>query len=409
MYFDFADAVEQADIGPACRVTGLQSVKDETLQMNELALMPNPDLEVIDGHMSRWNHADNRRHGFHNLHKIVKYCSSIRSAEILKLEKRMDLRLADVESVRHFTSLPWFSAMVVIKGQEILFERYAPDFRVDSPHSIQSITKTIVNLIIGQLVESKSLDLTAQVASYLPEIGSGYAQATIQQVLNMDVVNDYTEDFTDPRATYFEHEVAMGWRLTMGRNQDESEHSFLPRIRSEDVRNRSGHTHYKDSNTAVLGWIAERASGRRLNDFLIDIVNAAGLEHIFYMTTDRAGVPNLEGGACLTARDLARYFSIFARGGTGIGGQRIVSRAFMDTTLRSGVPMTAPYEGIRYSNHVMVREECLGHGGWGGQYALLNVRTGTVAVFFSVLENEHAINRDYLRPVINMLETVVSI
>lgn len=85
---------------------------------------------------------------------------SFRAARVMPLERRMDLRIAELEAVRHYTSLPWFSAMVVIRGQHILFERYAPDFGPDRPHSIQSITKTTMNLVVGQLVERGILDLS---------------------------------------------------------------------------------------------------------------------------------------------------------------------------------------------------------------------------------------------------------
>src|SRR5690606_35614588 len=108
---------------------------------------------------------------------------------------------------------PAFSAMVVIRGSHVLHEAYAPDFGPDRPHSIQSIGKMALNLMIGRLVEDGTIALDAPVERYVPEIGSGYRSATVQQVLDMDVANDYTEDFTDPAATYWDHEVAMGWRL----------------------------------------------------------------------------------------------------------------------------------------------------------------------------------------------------
>jgi CubicO group peptidase (beta-lactamase class C family) len=377
--------------------------------VDNISTFPNVDLEIAEGNMSRWSRADQRRRGFHHLHQIARYGCSFRSARVLRLEKRMSLRIAELEGVRRLTALPWFSAMVVIQGQYVVFERYASDFGADAPHSIQSITKTIMNLVIGQLVEQGRLDLSRKVADYIPEIGSGYAQATLQQVLNMDVVNDYTEDFADPQASYYEHEEAMGWRLPRDPLREETEHSFLARIASADTNNRSGHVHYKDANTAVLGWIAERASERPLRSFIADIVDAAGLEGVLHITTDRTGVPTVEGGACLTARDLARYFALFVRGGRGVSGEIVGSASFIEQSLRSGVAMPAPYEGIRYSNHLMVRDRVLGHGGWGGQYALANLQTGTVAVFFSVLENEHAINREYLGPVIGMLESVASL
>ena len=372
----------------------------------EIHTVPNPDLHVVDGNKSQWSHADQRCHGWHNLYRLARYSTSFRSARVMTLEKRNDLTLGALDSVQRLTALPWFSAMVVIRGQHILYERYAPDFSRDQPHSIQSISKTLMNLIVGRLIEQGTLDPSRTVADYLPEIGSGYASATLQQVLNMDVINDYSEDFTDPHAPYYDHEEAMGWRLPASLHREETEHSFLPRIGSTDTTNHTGHVNYKDANTAVLAWVAERASGKPLRTFIADIVDAAGLEGAFHITTDREGVPTVEGGACLTARDLARYFSIFARRGLGIGGERVGSASFMERTLAGGVPMPSPYQSIRYSNQTMLFGRTLGHGGWGGQYALLNVDTGAIGVFFSVIENEHANNGDYLLPIMEMLEHV---
>jgi CubicO group peptidase (beta-lactamase class C family) len=374
--------------------------------MSPIATAPNPDLAIVDRNTAWWSHPDNRRHGWHNLHRIARYAASFRAANVMLLEKRMELRIPELESVRDLTSLPWFSAMVVIRGKHILFERYAADFGKDRPHSIQSITKTTMNLVVGQLIERGILDLSRRVDHYVSDIGSGYASATLQQVLNMDVANDYTEDFANPKATYYRHEEAMGWRMPLDLAHEETQHRFIAQIASQYTTNRSGHAQYKDANTDVLGWVVERASGRPLRLFIADIVDAAGLEGAFHITTDRDGVPGVDGGGCVTARDLARYFSLFVRHGRGITGEAVGSEAFIDQTLRSGIPMPPPYEGIRYSNHTMVSGRSIGHGGWGGQYALANLDTGIVGIFFSVIENQHAINAEYLPPVIRMLETV---
>src|SRR5687768_720703 len=113
--------------------------------MSGIVTFPNPDLAVVEGNKSHWTHADHRRQGWHTLYRIARYGTSFRAARIMKLEKCMDLRIAELEAVRLYTSLPWFSAMIVIRGQHILFERYAPDFGPDRPHSIQSITKTMMH------------------------------------------------------------------------------------------------------------------------------------------------------------------------------------------------------------------------------------------------------------------------
>ena len=253
------------------------------------------------------------------------------------------------------------------------------------------------------------LDLSKPVKHYVPEIGSGYADATLQQVLNMDVANEYSEDFADPTATYYAHEEAMGWRLPRDPQCEQTQKSFISKIRSADIVNRSGHIQYKDANSDVLGWVAERASGSPLRAFLADIADASGLEHAVYITTDREGFPTLDGGACFTARDLARYFSLFVRGGRGVNGQRVGSEAFIAQTLSSGVRRPPPNENLLYSNHACVEGRSLSHSGWAGQCAMANLDTGVVAVFFSVLEDAHGVDREYFAGVSSMLGSVTAL
>ena len=369
---------------------------------------PNPDLDAGDEGRSHWQHADHRRRGWHNLHEIARYGISLRAARVMRLEKRMDLRLAALESVRAMTSLPWFSAMVVIRGHHVLFERYAPDFGPERPHSIQSITKTTLNLIIGTLVAQGLLDLSKTTRDYLPTIGSGYADATLQSVLDMGVANDYSEDFSDPSSTYFRHEEVMGWRLP-ARGARQALHDFLGHISSSNVHPTGAGVDYKDANSDVLGWVAERVSGKPLRHFLADITDAAGLERALYITTDRDGTPWLAGGACLTARDLARYFSLFVRHGRAIDGREVGSTEFIGQTLRGGRPMQDSYAGIRYSNQLMVRGQTVMHSGWGGQYAIADLDSGTVGVFLSVIEDHHALTRGYIGQVIQMFDDILQI
>jgi len=101
----------------------------------------------------------------------------------------------------------------------------------------------------------------------------------------------------------------MGWRLPRDPEHEDTQRQFLTRLASPDTTNRSGHTQYKDAHADVVGWVVERVSGRPLRDFLADLVDAAGLEGAWHITTDREGFPTVDGGACVTARHLARYFA----------------------------------------------------------------------------------------------------
>ena len=49
--------------------------------------------------------------------------------------------------------------------------------------------KYFCSLIVGN---NQSLNLNQKVSFYLPKIGSGYANAKVKDVLNMNIINAYT-------------------------------------------------------------------------------------------------------------------------------------------------------------------------------------------------------------------------
>lgn len=371
-----------------------------------MTLQPNPDLTVGADHKPRWNSADGRRHGFHNLHRIARYVQSFRAADVLSLHRDTDVALAARPDVAQLTGLPFFSAMVVLRGDRVLFERYAPDFGPDQPHSIMSLSKTTMMLIIGRLVAEGRIDLAAPVDRYLPWVGPGYATASVQDVLNMNVDNDYVEDYADPLCTAFLHEAATGLRLPGPGQAERTSKQFLATVglapgRSDTV-NATGLCMYRSANTDILAAIAE-AVGGPLAARLADIADAAGLEGSLHVATDRSGFPCLNGGLCLTARDLARYGLLLARGGIGVAGQAVGDPAFLQATLTGGVAMPAPRGHLRYSNQTNTDGRWIGHGGYGGQYLVADPVTGTAAVFLSVLDNADGYLSSYYPPIISLL------
>lgn len=371
-----------------------------------MTLLPNPDLQVGADHKPRWNSADGRRHGFHNLHRIARYVQSFRAGAVLALHRDTDVALAARPDVAQLTGLPFFSAMVVLRGDRVLFERYAPDFGPDQPHSIMSLSKTTMMLIIGRLVAEGRIDLAAPVDRYLPWVGPGYAKASVQDVLNMNVDNDYVEDYGDPLCTAFLHEAATGLRLPGPGEAERTSKQFLATVGLApgrfDTVNATGLCMYRSANTDILAAIAE-AVGGPLAARLADIADAAGLEGSLHVATDRSGFPCLNGGLCLTARDLARYGLLLARGGIGLAGQKVGSPAFLQATLAGGVAMPAPRGHLRYSNQTNTDGRWIGHGGYGGQYLVADPVTDTAAVFLSVLDNADGYLSSYYPPIISLL------
>ena len=370
----------------------------------------NSDLVAQPGEMEGWNSPQNRRASFHNLHRIVRYGFSVRAPEVLKLTSSTDTRIVQLDSVQKLCNASTFSAMVVLRGEELVYEQYAPDFSPHQAHTIMSISKTMTHLIVGRCVEDGLIDLTAKVRDYLPEIGSGYADSAIQNVLDMNVVNDYSEDYSDPHTMALDHNTSMGWRLPAADTRLTSNREFLSTIKSDDLLNRSGEVNYKSASTDVLAWIAERVSGQSLRDHFVSIVEAVGIEHIFHMSTDHTGIPNTNGGVCLSTRDLARFGLVFTRRCQGINGERIGSHSFMDAARGCTGPVyPAPDNQIHYGNQLITNGRWIGHGGWGGQLLIVDPETATVVVFFSVLENDSASDDNHKRAIVQMAEELIEL
>ncbi|RWM48391.1 MAG: class C beta-lactamase-related serine hydrolase [Mesorhizobium sp.] len=369
-----------------------------------LPSIANPDLATLFDNKPRWNLPDHRRSGFHNLHTTMRYAMSLRAPGVLPFRKEVDWTIGERPGVARYLAMPHFSAFVVVRGERILYEAYAPDFGPERPHPIMSITKTTLNLMLGRAVADGLVNLDARVGTYLPEIGTGYAEATVKAVADMNVANDFSEDYSDPYAAVYDEDSALGWRLPLDGQKEGTTRSFICGITGGDLANRTGEVLYKSTNSDVLGWIIERVSGRALRDWLIEIIEAAGIEGCFHITCDREGVPLVCGGACLSARDLARYGLLFARKGEGVDGRRVGDAAFIEETRRNpGPPLLKPRDWVRYSRQTNTDGTFLGHGGFGGQYMLANPDTGTVVVYFSVLENNSAMDSDFTGPLVKMM------
>ena len=371
----------------------------------------NPDLLVTRDNRPRWNQPETRRHGFHNFYRIPRYTMSVRSAEVFDIETNINENIGSRDDVKKMINNEFFSGMAVIRNQELIFESYAKDFNATHPHLAMSVMKMTINLIIGDLVSKKILDPQKKVKYYIPEMGSGYAEATVQQVLDMDLENEYSEDYGDVFADCFLHEACWGWRLSADKKPEKTQKSFLKNIKSKNgkIENNSGYANYKSANTEVLAWIAEVVSKRSFMDWIIDIVEATGIEGNWYMSTDREGFPAFSGGVSLNTRDMARFGQLYCRYGKGVNNLQISSRKYIEETRnRKSLTLDQRQNSPNYSNQTFTNGTWLGHGGYGGQFLLANPDTGISVSFFSVLLNKTAMDYDYLGDMVNMMESIAS-
>ena len=258
----------------------------------------------------------------------------------LERAERQDLDQLQFNPIGSSTPMRWDQSLltnytdgiVVLHRGKIVYERYAGALDADTPHIAFSVTKSFIGCIGACLVYEGLIDETAMVTHYIPELaGSGFADATVRQVLDMTTGLNYSEDYTDPDAGIWHHARAGGllFRPT-GYQGPDNFYEFLPTVKKQGVH--GAHFSYKTINTDVLGWIIRRVTGMSLADNLSQrIWSLLGAEHDAYITVDSAGTEFAGAGLNTTLRDLARFGEMMRNGGRASGQKVLYPEVIADT------------------------------------------------------------------------------
>ena len=254
-------------------------------------------------------------------------------------------------------------------------------------------------------VEEGKLDLSAKVKDIIPECSTGYADATLQNVMDMSVSNmfleGYADDYVDSSVAtgYSRQEVGLGWRLPPPGERRFGMREFVAAIEAPTA-DETGSSGYKSPNNDLMAWVAEKVSGRSVAAHLQDIVEAAGLEGSMHIACDVNWVPITSGGGFMTNRDLARYGQLLVRRGVGVDGSIVGSGAFLDESRTPPPAMQDVFEGGTskttgwYHNQMQSNGKCVGHGGFGGQWMAADEESGCSVSFFSVFNAKGSVDVD---------------
>ena len=98
-----------------------------------------------------------------------------------------------------------------------------------------------------------------------------------------------------------------------------------------------------------------------------------------------------------------------ARRGRAVVGADVGNSGFLEGSLQRLAPVLSPTRGwVRYSNQLMTNGRWVGHAGYGGQFLMVDMKTGRVAAFLSVLENDSGYDDGYMAGVVRGLENVLA-
>ena len=226
-------------------------------------------------------------------------------------------------------------AILVLHKGAIVYERYFGVTRQDTPHIAFSVTKSFVGTLAEMLVAEGRLDPAAPMGALIPELrGSGFADATLRQVMDMTTGLDFSEEYTDPTSGIGAMSNALGLTpRAPGYSGATDVYAFLPTIAKAGEHGER--FTYRTCNTEVLGWLVARTEGKRIERVLSErIWQPLGMEQDADFLIDSTGMPFAGGGLNPVIRDMARFGEMMRCDGAGNGAQ-IVSGAAVES-IRGG-------------------------------------------------------------------------
>ncbi len=281
--------------------------------------------------LANWRASPFNRWGFHHVRELIA------SADIPNDFRKVS---AFQEGPGEF-EMPWFrdflaqtdtDALAIVHRGRLVFEHYANGTTAETPHILMSVSKSMLGLLVGVLAKRKELDVEREVTEYVPELkDTAYRGATVRQLLDMRTGVAFDEDYLATSGPMIAYRKSTGWNPVEPGEAPSDLRSFYEVLTQSD-RAHGGPFRYTSPNTDLLGWVSERATGRRYAELMSELLwKPLGAERSAYITVDRLGAPRCAGGMCVTLRDLARVGQMLVEGGRGI-----VPREWIDDLERGG-------------------------------------------------------------------------
>lgn len=303
---------------------------------------PAPDHQVS---LANWRTAPFNRWSFHHVREIIPTADiphdpgRVRPLPVALVDTGK-LLIPQAEgrslSLDDFLADASTDGLVVLHRGSIIVERYAHGMTAQTPHILMSVSKSLLGLLAGILINGGAFSPDQPVTTVLPELtGTAYNEVTIRQLLDMRAGVAFDEDYQATSGPIVEYRKATSWN-PLGHGERPSDlRSFYQALRARDGVH-GGRFHYISPNTDLLGWVIERSTGRRFADLMSShLWKPVGAQQSAYVTVDRLGAPRCAGGICVTTRDLARAGQVIVDGGSWSGTQ-VVPAEWIDDIAGNG-------------------------------------------------------------------------
>lgn len=229
-------------------------------------------------------------------------------------------------------------ATLVMHRGKVVFESYLGDMSSTRQHPMFSCTKSVVGLLVENLIHEGVIEPSATASSYIPELQSSpVGNATVRQLLDMQANFMFSDK---PKA---DGQVQVDYIMGLG---------FLPRPptyagangayelleRARPMGAHGGAFRYDNGSTDTLGWILRRITNKSLDALISEkIWRKLGAEQDASILVDAAGIEWAGAGMAACLRDFARLGEMLRNRGH-FNGQQLFDEKVLMTIMQGGDP-----------------------------------------------------------------------
>ena len=242
-------------------------------------------------------------------------------------------------TIREFLNKNYVDGIIILHDGKIIYERYPAGLKQDGIHAAMSVTKSFIGLLASILIAEKTIKPEKLVTDYLPELGkSGFAGATVQQVLNMTTAIQYSEDYNNPNAEVWQYSQAGNPFKSEKYTGPQNIYEYLETVKKIPKQEHGELFGYKTINTEVMGWIISRVTNMCVTELIskkIWIPMGASTDGLFLL--DSAGKAQAGGGFSLNLRDMAILGEMLRNKGK-LGNKQIIPEEAVELVAKGGDP-----------------------------------------------------------------------
>ena len=157
-------------------------------------------------------------------------------------------------------------AIVIVQGNNIIFERYREGMTEHDRHTWMSISKTSIPAVMGHLVDDGKVDFDQDMSAYLKSPLGCWSDSNIQHTADMNLILDHCEVYDDPNSDHILDEFACGYRVPVS-NQEKGlavlgSRKHFASVDTPAVVTEDNVCRYDSANTNALMFLCEDITGR---------------------------------------------------------------------------------------------------------------------------------------------------